>query len=133
MNIGQIRQAIALACEQLDIEVSPLITLDIPAPCVMVAPEDIADYGTDFSAGFTLPFAIWCFVPAADFADGQDVLDAWISDETAESIPGAIEADNTLGGVVSSCLVTSVTDYGVISMDDGRQFLQAKIHLEVLS
>ncbi len=133
MNIGQIRQAIADACDTLDIEVSPLITLDIPAPCVMVAPEDIPDYGTDFTGGFTLPFVIWCFVPATDFAGGQDVLDAWLSDETAESIPGAIEADNTLGGAVSSCLVSSVTDYGIISTEDGRQFVQAKIHLEVLS
>ncbi len=133
MDIGSIRTALAESLSDLDVRVSEFVPQAILPPCVVIYPEDIPDYGTDFTNGFTLTFTIWCFVAALQFQGAQDTLDGWLSNETDGSITAAVERDNTLGGVVSSCLVTSITDYGFTTLEGQGDLLQAKIHVEVLT
>lgn len=133
MNLGQIRTAIKDTLAGLNISVYDAIPQSLNPPCAAIYPDDIEDYGTDFSGGFTINMIVWCFVPAVMFEGAQDTLDDWLSDTTDHSIPAAIEDDPTLGGVVSSCAVTRVTDYGFTTLEETGQFLQAKIHLEIFT
>lgn len=60
----------------------------------------------------------------------QQALDAYLLDTGAESVKAAIEADATLGGVVSDCIVTGWTDYGEVEIN-GQSYLGATLAVTV--
>jgi len=63
-------------------------------------------------------------VSEGDSLSGQDLLDQYISQSSALSIWAAVEADPTLGGVVSYAAVIEATAYGLMNFG-GIDYLAA--------
>jgi hypothetical protein len=63
--------------------------------------------------------------------DQVDLLDALVDPAVSDSVPAALAADHTLGGVVDSCVVTGVGDYGEVPVGDVGYY-SATVTLEVM-
>jgi hypothetical protein len=82
-------------------------------PMAIVAPPNIENYRQTFGRGqFVLEPEVYVLVSAALDRVGQTALAEFASPTGAKSIPAAIEADRTLGGVVSDCVVQSFRSLG---------------------
>ncbi len=67
---------------------------------------------------------------------GQDKIDPYLDDAGSSSIKAAIEADKTLGGIVTTTKVVGWRDYGSLSINNetiagGLEYWGAKLDVEV--
>jgi hypothetical protein len=62
----------------------------------------------------------------------QDKLDAYLDEDSSESIKAAIEAEPTLGGVAQDCIVSGWSEYGDVEVN-GVSFLGAVLKVEVVA
>lgn len=83
-----------------------------PAAVVMPVPGDFYRYNTAFDPTHDLQLVIGLFVQAGDEESASAQVDAFVSPESASSIWAAVEADQDLGGVVTSAQVTVAQNYG---------------------
>lgn len=91
------------------------ITLDaINPPTAIVGVPEIPEYRTTFRRGrFELNPTVTILVSAAFDRIGQRRLATYADVTGATSIPAAIEADRTLGGVVEECWVLDFRALGL--------------------
>ena len=116
-DLNNIRNALAAqiatqtglrALGQVKGQISPPIALVLPGIPVAV-------YGDTMDGALTLNLAVLLLISdAAPTEKVQRALDAYLGIGAGEtqSIPGAIMADPSLGGVVNWCMPTSVSTYG---------------------
>lgn len=73
---------------------------------------------------------------AAETGKGQQraqaKLDAWLDEDDVESVKAAIEADPTLGGVVSDVIVRGFSEYGEVEVNS-IPHLGAVLNVEVVT
>lgn len=82
-------------------------------PLAWVGVPPIPEYRATFGRGrFSLDPTVTVFVSRSDAEVGQRKLAEYADVGTAASIPDAIEADRTLGGVVEECFVASFEPLG---------------------
>ena len=102
------------AIGQVKGQVSPPIALVLPGIPVVVYGDTMSDqYSTE--GAVTLNLAVLLLISdAAPTEKVQRALDAYlgIGSGQAQSIPGAIMADPSLGGVVNWCVPQNVSTYG---------------------
>lgn len=85
----------------------------INPPFAMVGPPDIPEYRETFKRGrYRLQFTVTVLVSKVVDRVGQMRLAAFASPTGASSVPSAIEADKTLGGIVEECWVTAYRNLG---------------------
>lgn len=104
----------------------------INAPMAVIVPQtgsliryaQTMDNETDYSLRAII------LVSEGDSAQGQDILDAYLSPVGAQSIHAAIQADPTLGGEVSYCAVIEATGYGVMTWN-GIDYLACSLILNI--
>jgi hypothetical protein len=84
------------------------------------------------SGKHTYRFRVYVYLDPSDFNRAQTMLDDMLSDEGANSVSQALEADYTLGGVVDDTTVTGGSDYGTTDVAGGKM-LAGAIEVEILA
>lgn len=74
-------------------------------------------------------FEIFIAVQVGTLETAQDQLDPYLDNAGASSIKAAIEADSTLGGVVSYSLVRGFRDYDILEIN-GVEYLGAIVEVD---
>lgn len=106
----------------------------IDPPVAVCYPIQPVEFDKAMQRGLDLyTFAVVVFVCRADSEEAQTKLDAYLDSHSSTSIKTAVEGGTparTLGGTVTTCRVTGVTDIGVATVAD-TPFLFAEFQLQV--
>ena len=86
-----------------------------PMAVIMPSTGSFARYSATFEGEVDYTLRAILLVAPADSTAGEDVLDPYIATSGAQSIWAAVQADPTLGGVVSSAAVTEAASYGIMN------------------
>jgi hypothetical protein len=86
-----------------------------PAAVVMPVTGSFIRYSTTFDGECDLMLRAILLVAEGDSTSGQDNIDPYLATTGAQSVYAAIQADPTLGGVVSWAALTEATGYGLIN------------------
>lgn len=100
-----------------------------PAAWVFPA-KPAAEYSETFDGATTWHLIVTIAVQASDLSRAQANLDPYLATSGAKSIPAALEADTTLGGVCDSVDVRGITAYGPLDLA-GTSILAAQLAVEV--
>ena len=135
VSYAAIRAALAVRLRTLDTFIAVYATVPgrVVAPCAVVVPgRPIAGYHESMNGTggqlIRFNFDVLAIVQPMAETWNQETLDALIAG--AESVPAALEADPTLGGVSAAVVVTSATDYGMIQFAD-TEYVGARFNCEV--
>lgn len=132
-SLKTIRQALAAQISTIDgLVVYATVPDAANMPACVVEPDQP---GINYLQTFKSQKVIWnlaLIVLAGRVNEGaaQDLIDDYISPDGDKSIPGKIESDQTLGGVVDYCVATQLSRYGRFEIGD-LHYLGAQIDLEV--
>lgn len=128
---NEIREAIAdqISAAITDLAVHPRSPGSINPPAAVVR-RRVTTYDVTFDGADDTTYGVTVFVSFANTDVGTEQLDDYLAPSGAKSIPAAIEADPTLGGVVDFAHVSSaegekVTVYADIS------YLSAELVIEI--
>jgi hypothetical protein len=91
------------------LQVNPPIAVIMPVQGTLARYSVSMDGETDYSLRVIL------LVAPADSTQGEDILDPYIAASGPSSIWAAVQADPSLGGVVSYAIVTEATGYGIMN------------------
>jgi hypothetical protein len=106
---------------------------DNPNPPIAIVQLIRAEYHQDFRNGMTeYTFAIQVLVGRADDRTAQRNLDAYCSSDSASSVKKAIESNRTLSGYAYDCVVTEMSSYGSVLVND-TTYLAAEFSVRVLA
>lgn len=93
----------------------------VEPPMAVVYPKSV-DFDDAMGRGSdTYMWAIMVFVCRADQEEAQTLLDAYLDSASSTSVKTALEGGSparSLGGAVSTCHVTAVSDIGVAEIGD---------------
>lgn len=108
--------------------------LQINPPMAVIVPVQgsFARYSVTMDGEVDYTVRVIVVVAPADSTAGEDTLDPYVATSGPQSIWAAVQADPTLGGVVSSASVTEATGYGVMNMS-GIDYLACQfiVNIEV--
>ena len=129
-TIAEVREALAAAQASI-----PGVTAHAYFPGQLVGPLTVAgrsrtSYGADFDGDLDSTYVVRVYVPLADFRTAQQTLDALLAQSGPQSLPAAIEADGTLGGVVQFLSVDSCQEEGVTEIDS-LKWLTATLSISI--
>ena len=129
----QVRQAVAdYLTASIGLRATPNRFGAVNPPMAVVAPQtgSLIRYSVtmDSETDYTLRAII--LVSQGDSTDGQDALDAYLSPVGANSVYAAVQADPTLGGKVSYCVVIEAAGYGLTNWN-GVDYLACSLTLNV--
>jgi hypothetical protein len=106
---------------------------DNPNPPVAIVQLVRVEYHQDFKNGMAeYTFAVQVLVGRVDERSAQRNLDAYCSSDSASSIRGAIESNRNLGGYAMDCVVTEMSSYGSVLVND-TTYLAAEFAVRVLA
>lgn len=106
---------------------------DNPSPPIAIVQLVRAEYHQDFKNGMTeYTFAVQVVVGRADDRTAQRSLDAYCSSDSASSVKQAIESNRTLSGNAFDCVVTEMSSYGSVLIND-TTYLAAEFAVRVLA
>jgi hypothetical protein len=86
-----------------------------PMAVVMPGAGAFLRYKTTLGGSADLVFRIVLLLAAADSSTGQDAMDPYLATTGTQSILAAVQADDTLGGVVEYAEVMDATGYGLVN------------------
>ena len=106
--------------------------LQVNLPCAIVMPVTgtFVSYSQTFDGLPDYHLRVIVAVPTSDSQSGEGDLDPYIATSGASSVWAAVQANQTLGGVVSSAVVLEVTAYGVMNLS-GIDALAAHFIVEI--
>jgi hypothetical protein len=128
-----IANAVATALESVEVRVVPYLPDNPSPPCALVNLETV-DYHGAFGGGDVVhQFTVYLIVSRIDERAADATLKAFMSQKggTSTSVQGALESDQTLGGVVSSCIVRKSGPPAPVIIGDGVIYLSCPFILEV--
>lgn len=106
---------------------------DNPNPPVAIVQFDRVTYHQDFRNGMAeYMFVVQVVVGRADERTAQRNLDSYASSTGSSSVLLAVESDRTLGGKAFDCVVTELSSYGPVSIND-TIYLGAEFQIRVLA
>lgn len=114
-DLGAVRQAIATALANVgtDVQVSAYLVPQPTPPTLQVLPGE-QNYDRAFKRGLDVrTFTIQGFVAANEATETQERLDELMAPTGTRSVKTVLEADPTLGGVVSQIHVTRDSGYSM--------------------
>jgi hypothetical protein len=105
---------------------------DVTPPAAVVMPIQGAfmTYGVTFDGQVNWHLNVILLVSSGDDKAGQDAMDAILSTTGSKSVTAAIQADPTLGGVVSSTVPVEATGYGLMNVN-GVEYLGCSFTVEI--
>ena len=106
--------------------------LQVNLPCAIVMPVTgtFVSYSQTFDGLPDYHLRVIVAVPPGDSQSGEGDLDAYIATSGASSVWAAVQASQTLGGVVSSAVVLEATAYGLMNLS-GVDALAAHFIVEI--
>ncbi len=101
-------------------------------PCAVIVPQAgrLIAYAQTFDGETNYYLRAILLVSEGDSASGQDLLDGYLSPEGGQSIYAAVQADPTLGHVVSWAAVIEATGYGVMNFN-GVDYLACSLIFDI--
>ena len=128
-DLSTIRAAMGTALASVpDLRVRPLIPALVTPPMAVVQPQQI-EYDLNANRGLNrYTFTVTVFVVKADDRSAQLRVDPFVAVAGPSSVKAALEGDRTLGGVVNTLRVTSVSNY---SSTDANDVLYLAVDFEV--
>ena len=106
---------------------------DNPSPPIAIVQFNRAEYHQDFKNGMTeYSFIVQVIVGRADDRTAQRSLDAYCSSDSASSVKQAVESNRTLSGNAFDCVVTEMSSYGSLLIND-TTYLAAEFAVRVLA
>jgi hypothetical protein len=106
---------------------------DNPNPPVAIVQLVRVEYHQDFRNGMAeYTFAVQVLVGRVDERSAQRNLDAYCSSDSDSSIRRAIESNRNLGGNAMDCVVTEMSSYGSVLVND-TTYLAAEFAVRVLA
>jgi hypothetical protein len=106
---------------------------DNPNPPVAIVQLVRAEFHQDFANGMTeYTFAIQVLVGRQDDRTAQRKLDGYCSSDSATSVKKAVESNRTLNGQAYDCVVTEMSSYGSVLVND-TTYLAAEFAVRVLA
>ena len=132
-SIAELRQAIATNLGTISgLRTSEFIP-DNPNPPIAIVQFDRSTYHLDMANGMTeYMFVVQVIVGRVDERTAQRNLDAYCSSTGANSVLLAVESNRTLGGKAFDCIVTELSSYGPVSINDNI-YLGAEFQIRVLA
>lgn len=106
------------------LQVNPPMAVIMPTTGTFVRYSVSMDGEADYSVRVILLVAL------ADSTSGEEALDPYVATSGPQSIWAAIQADTTLGGVVSFAVVVEGTAYGIMNMT-GIDYLAAQFIVNI--
>lgn len=132
-DIQLIRQGLATNLATISGLRTSLDVPDNPSPPIAIVQLIRAEYHQDFRNGMTeYTFAVQVLVGRQDDRTAQRKLDAYCSSDSASSIKGAIESNRNLGGNAFDVVVTEMSSYGSVLVND-TTYLAAEFAVRVLA
>ena len=110
----------------------PTGSAQISPPCAVIVPQTgrLITYAQTFDGETDYYLRAILLVSEGDSASGQDLLDGYLSPAGAQSVNAAVQADPTLGGVVSYAAVIEATAYGLMNWN-GVDYLACSLILNI--
>lgn len=106
---------------------------DNPNPPIAIVQFVRAEYHQDFRNGMTeYTFAVQVVVGRVDERTAQRNLDGYCSSDSASSVKKAIESNRTLSGNAFDVVVTEMSSYGSVLIND-TTYLAAEFAVRVLA
>ena len=101
-------------------------------PMAVVHPQtgSLIRYSATMDAETDYSLRVIMLVSEGDSANGQDLMDAYLSPVGTQSVYAAVQKDETLGGQVSYCAVIEATGYGLTNWN-GVDYLACSLVLNV--
>lgn len=132
-NIAELRLGIANNLGTIaGLRVSDFIP-DNPNPPIAIVQFDRAQYHLDMANGLSeYSFIIQLVVGRADERTAQRKLDSYCASTGEASVLLAVESDRLLDGKAFDCIVTEMTSYGPVSIND-ITYLGAEFQVRVLA
>ena len=122
-GVADIAVALGLALESVEgLRVFPYLPDKFSPPVALVHIDGVEYHGAFAGGDVTHTFTVFVVVGRADARSSIATLEGYMSqpgDNSPDSICGAIEADRTLGGVVSSLLVKKSGPVAPVTIDSG--------------
>lgn len=134
-TLTQVRQGLATALatiEGLNVYAFPPGQVNVPAAVITPGNGAFLTYRTSRNT-HDLELTVTLFVQRGQDRSATEAVDAYLADSGARSIYAAVEANQTLGGVVDSCTVVSAENHGNFTYgDDAVKYMGVEFALEVL-
>ena len=132
-SIAELRTALGTNIATiLGLRVSDFIP-DNPNPPIAIVQFDRAQYHLDMGNGMTeYTFVVQVIVGRADERTAQRNLDSYCSSTGSSSVLLAVESDRTLNGKAFDCVVTEMSSYGPVLVND-TTYLGAEFQVRVLA
>jgi hypothetical protein len=106
---------------------------DNPNPPIAIVQFDRAQYHLDMGNGMTeYSFVVQLIVGRVDERTAQRNLDAYCSSTGSSSVLLAVESNRTLDGKAFDCVVTEMSSYGPVLVND-TTYLGAEFQVRVLA
>src|SRR5437899_143814 len=131
-DLTAIRQGLAANLAALTgIQVSPFMLANPTPPAVTLYPADVT-YDLAMRRGLDRwAFTVQAFVGLTTDIGAQTTLDQFIASSGAQSVKTRIEADQTLGGLVSDVNVVTCTGYRLYLREGAPTVLGAEWRVEI--
>ncbi len=132
-SIAELRTALAANVGTIaGLRVSEFIP-DNPNPPVAIVQFDRAQYHLDMGNGMTeYTFVVQVIVGRVDERTAQRNLDSYCSSTGSSSVLLAVESNRTLNGKAFDCVVTEMSSYGPVLVND-TTYLGAEFQVRVLA
>jgi hypothetical protein len=133
-DLGTVRAALAatLSSGIPGMRVSATFASQINPPAAIIMPQPRQSLRFDtFGGGVSFLLMIQLLAQYGEDTGSQAQLDSWIG-TGPQSIPAAIAANPTLGGIADNCNVDTIGQYGSIEWA-GQTFMGARVMVTVLA
>lgn len=132
-SVADIATAIGTALETIDgLRVIPYLADTFATPCALVAVEDVNYHGAFAGGDVVHNFTVFLIVGRSSDRAGIELAESFMSQAGDSSIRAAFEADQTLGGVVSTSWVKSAGPMkGLAIGADGATYISVPFDIEV--
>ena len=132
-DINELRTALATNLGTISGLRTSTFSPDQPNPPIAIVQLDRVQYHMDFRNGMSeYNFVIQLIVGRADERTAQRNLDSYCNSTGASSVQLAVESDRTLGGKAFDCVVTEMSSYGPVLVND-TTYLGAEWQIRVLA
>jgi len=132
-SIAELRTALAANLATISgLRVAETIP-DNPTPPIAIVQFDRAQYHLDMGNGLTeYSFVVQVIVGRVDERTAQRNLDSYCSSSGSSSVLLAVESDRLLNGKAFDCVVTEMSSYGPVLVND-TTYLGAEFQVRVLA
>lgn len=131
MDIQAIKAGLATAADAVaGLNVHPDLPGAISTPVFAPVEYEVGYHGTFGAAGLVKP-TVTCGIYVPDTPEGRALLAGYLQPSGPTSVPAALEADKTLGGVAKTLIVRKARGVGRMYTVGNSDYMGAMLDVEV--